>query len=146
MSHIATVRTSGDYKSSTSKDQTYPQNNKEIHPQHSGSTQVYKEFTTQTPLLESRPESWDLWERPITLPLRPSDCRNQMSVHHIISLKVLSAHAMYSSFGNHSIEYSIHHFFTTIHVTTSSRRYSADTLHEDKTRIYTRSKIQLWHE
>ena len=141
------VRTrGGDYKSSTSKDQTYPQNNKEIHTQHTSSTQVHREFTTQTPIFELRPPILG----PVgygltTLPLRHFDRTNQLLIHQVVQLTSLYTYIGCSSFDSRSIGYVIHHFFTAIQATTLSPSYSADTIPEEETRIFTQNKTRTRH-
>ena len=148
MSHIATVRTrGGDYKSSTSKDQTHPQNNEEIHTQHTNNTQVHREFTTHKHQSSDRvpPILGPVGYGPTTLPLRHFDRTNQWLIHQVVRLTSLYTYIVCSYFDSRSIGYVIHHFFTAIHATTLSPPYSADTIHEEETRIFTQNKTRTRH-
>ena len=91
-----------------------------LHKQHTTSTQqfthtIHKQHTSL--VIYSGAPSWDLWDRPIPLPLHHSDRRYQPSYRQFIQLGFLYPHVKGSSFGSHFIRYSIRRFFIGIQAT-----------------------------
>ena len=56
-------------------------NSTQFHNQHSS---THRKVTTKRLVVESFARSWDLWDRPIILPLRHSDRRNHLPFRHIV--------------------------------------------------------------
>ena len=85
MSHVATVRTrGGNYQSSTSKDQTRPQDDKESHKHKTQTALKQHQELTITSTRPRIPSSilGPVGYGPTTLPLRHSDRRDQLTTRH----------------------------------------------------------------